>query len=401
MKTQLLKRAMLVIAMPVIYFIVVSGLNSPESFFEKAISITTDSAGKDFINLIFTDTYFGRTNSSDPRAIENNLGNFTDSLHFNSIHVYGYDTTGGGINSDTSWYQSYVSGLMNQVKNAGLNGYWGRNTIERLSYGQRLEYEIKQTNGSRVNTGFCYDTTMASTYGTDSGKTVLHPTISGNSAGWLCKSIYENLQHGDLIDFTQLDDSTWFIKPVMRIDSNIVDSNPEDSVVRIDIINYSGKTIKSIKIKARNFAKKLNDSTYLYQGNYVNIFDFTDEPFGTNLEVMGKSYDTSGIGLNYGMRSNSWPKWKNNCKVDFKVWWYGKVEVSFDKMVVDDYWGNKLFSGEMDGKIKDGSTEQNFNSLLYQLRYDKNIKSSNYPCINYVFNKMEKYINPIQYAQSR
>ena len=26
----------------------------------------------------------------------------------------------------------------------------------------------------------------------------------------------------------------------MRIDSNIVDSNPNDSVVRIDIVNYSG-----------------------------------------------------------------------------------------------------------------------------------------------------------------
>ena len=202
MKTKIYIKVLWLLFIPVLYFIITAGINGNESILSASKSITDNPAAKDFINLIFTDTYFGRTNPNDTRAIENNIKNFKDSLHFNAIHVYGYDTTGGGINSDTSWYQSYVSGLMNQVKNAGLNGYWGRNTIERLSYGQRLEYEIKQTNGSRVNTGFCYDTTMASTYGTDSGKTVLHPTISGNSAGWLCKSIYENLQHNASLDIT-------------------------------------------------------------------------------------------------------------------------------------------------------------------------------------------------------
>lgn len=374
MKTKIYIKVLWLLFIPVLYFIITAGINGNESILITSKSITDNPPAKDFINLIFTDTYFGRTNPNDTRAIENNIKNFKDSLHFNAIHVYGYDNSGGGFNDSINSYSVYVSGLMDTVKNNGLKGYYGRNKIERLCYGQRLEYEAEGGNN-----GFSYQTINGSIK-TDSGRTVVHGCLTQQNCPeadatprYLCQNIYENLQHGDLIDFTQLDDSTWFIKPVMRIDSNAVDNNPNDSVVRIDVVNYKGRIIKSVKISVKDFSESGNLN---YAGNYICRFHIPD----SILSIKGMSFD-SAAGLNYGMRSDSWNKWKDNCKVDFKVWWYGKVEVWFDKMVVDDYWGDQLFSGEMDGKIKDGATEQNFNSILYQLRYDKNIKYSNFPCM--------------------
>jgi tetratricopeptide (TPR) repeat protein len=397
MKTNLFKKAVLILSLPVIYFLIVSGMTDSEKLLEKAKSISDAPFTKDFINLIFTDTYFGRVNPNDPRAIENNLSNFRDSLHFNSIHVYGYDTTGGGFNSQIGWYSPYVSGLMDSVRNSGLRGFYGRNKIERLSYGQRLEYEAEGGNS-----GFSYQRRTASVI-SDSGRTVVHACLpnqancpeTDETPRYLCDSIYENLQHGDLIDFTQLDTANWFIKPTMRIDSNIVDSNPEDSVARIDVINYSGNIIKSVKIKARNFAKKINGN-YIYSGKYVNDFDFSEEPLGTNLQVEGRTYSSNG--LNYGMRSNPWYKWKDSCHVDFKVWWYGKVEVWFDKMIVDDEWGNNLFHPvlqtrlDYENRITEEAAEFTDNIEDGSFFIDE-LTHSQIPCVKRVYELM-KQANP-------
>lgn len=335
------------VLVPILYFVATTGFKKYDLIMERAVSVTESPIIKDFVNLIFTDTYFGRANSSDPRAIENNIYNFRDSLHFNSVHVYGYDTLGGGFNSNLNWYSTYVSGLMNTVKDNGLRGYFGRSKIEKLCYGQRLEYEAEGGNN-----GFSYQRRSANVT-SDSGKSVVHACLPDQTncpetdatPRYLCDSIYENLQHGDLIDFTQLDTGTWFIKPMMRIDSSIVDLNPEDSIVRIDVINYRGALIKSVKIKARNFGKfDAQSQSYFYSGNYKNIYDFSLESGNINLEITGESYSPSG--LNYGMRYNTWPEWKDSCKVDFKIWWYGKVEVWFDKMTVDDEVGNRLFNAD-------------------------------------------------------
>ncbi|MBS1517223.1 MAG: right-handed parallel beta-helix repeat-containing protein, partial [Bacteroidetes bacterium] len=355
MKTKLRFKVFTLLLIPALYFIISAGFKENESIISK-VSLTVDSTAKEFINLIFTDKYFGRYNPNDPRALEKNINNIKDSLHFNSVHIYGYDSSSGKFTEPISNYSGYIGNLMEQVKDSGLNGFYGRWKIERLCYGQRLEYEAEGGNN-----GFSYSNNTGYEM-TDSGRQVVKGCLNSAQCPetdatprYLCQNIFENLQHGDLTDFTQLDTANWFIKPVMRIDSSVVDNNPNDSVVRIDVINYKGKVIKSVVIKARNFAKKVNDSTYLYPGNYIEIYDFIDEPIGTNLIVSGAPHDT--LGLNNGMKYNTWGEWKDSCKVDFKVWWYGKVEVWFDKMIVDDEWGDKLFNenlvirNEMEEKI--------------------------------------------------
>jgi hypothetical protein len=58
-------------------------------------------------------------------------------------------------------------------------------------------------------------------YKTDSGRTVLHASLDvtaehpiPNEPGWLCRDIYENLQHTDLYYFIQsADTGYWYFKP--------------------------------------------------------------------------------------------------------------------------------------------------------------------------------------------
>ena len=380
MKTKLHFRILLLIMFPVLYFAVTAGVRVIES--NLSIPVSTDTLSKDFTNLIFTDKYFGRYNPNDPRAIEKNINNIKDSLHFNSVHVYGYDSSGGKFNEPINNYSAYISGLMEQVKDSGLNGYYGRWKIERLCYGQRLEYEAEGGNN-----GFSY-TNNTGYVTTDSGRQVVKGCLNSAQCPeadatprYLCQNIYENLQHGDLTDFTQLDTAEWFIKPVIRIDSNEAHNNFNDSVVRIDVINYSGRLINSFKINAGDFLKNGN-----YSGKYVSNFQ-------NPMKVTGETHDT--IGLNFGMKYADWGKWKDSCKVDFRVWWYGKVEVWFDKMVVDDEYGNQLFSSDsitksvMETKIREevdaftGPMGNNGSFFIDELTH------SNIPCVQRVDNIMK------------
>ena len=233
---------------------------------------------------------------------------------------------------------------MDQIRNSGLRGFYGRSKIEQLSCGQRLEYEAEGGNN-----GFSYSSNTGYV-NSDSGRQVVKGCINtaqcpetDATPRYLCQNIYENLQHGDLIDFSQWDLYDWHLKPVMRIDSNVVDNNPNAKVIRIDVINYKGLKIDSIILKARNFAKfNAQSGSYLYPGNYINTYNFDLDP-GVNLEISG---DTASGGLNNGMRQDPWENWKDNCKVDFKVWWFGEVDVWLDKMIVDDHWANQLFSSD-------------------------------------------------------
>jgi hypothetical protein len=284
---------------------------------------------------------------------------------------------------------------MDTIRNSGLRGYYGRNKIEYLCRGQRLEYEAEGGNN-----GFSYQRRTGSIM-TDSGYTVVHACPPGNpncnegnaTPRYLCDSIYENLQHGDLPDFAQAESGNWFIKPRMRIDSSVVDTNPEDSVVRVDVFNYTGDMIRSIKIKAKHFSDGSDpNQIFNYGGSYKTDF-WTDD----SLSVSG-SYDSTENGLNKGMKLNEWYKWKKDCRVDFKVWWYGKVEVWFDKMVVDDEWGNYLFNSDtairlpMERRISEEVSEFTDNIGDGYFYIDEHVHS-NIPCIKRVYEVM-KQTNP-------
>jgi hypothetical protein len=161
---------------------------------------------------------------------------------------------------------------MSDVGSRGLKGFYARTNITWLAEAQRLEYEISNNGSKAVNNGFTYQDIMNGTYTTDGSRTVLNPKTGINSAGWLCKNIYENIQHSDFIN--RKDKGNWFIKPVMKINKN--DFSPDDTitVVRIDAINFRGEYIKSAMIRVRNFG----DSGFKYDGGYISDYNFQKDP---------------------------------------------------------------------------------------------------------------------------
>lgn len=262
-----------------------------------------------------------------------------------------------------------------------------------MCYAQRLEYEVNPANNTHdVNNGFCYQN-CGGNYTTDQGRTVLYasdPEEDYPGGYWLAKNIYENFQHTDLYWFTAqfADSGMWYMKPMMRIDSSIVDNYPEKPVVRIVVNSFRGDSVKSVIIKARNFAhKNLSTNEYLYNGSYKDIFEFVEEPSGTNLEVSGSVSNIGGLAYGLDNDDRWYPNWDSRCHVDFKVYWMGEVPVYFDKMTVDDKYADCLFNGRFDYLITDETTPGIFLMTAIMVK-DKMFKEGNYPAVDYVMNIM-------------
>jgi hypothetical protein len=264
-----------------------------------------------------------------------------------------------------------VLGVIDSIEDKDLTAWHNSLNISNYCYGQRLEYEVEGGNY-----GFSYQT-ITDTIIQDSGRTVLHGRVSSNNTPrYISRDVYENLQHGDLFDFNQLDSGIWLIKPLMRIDSNVVDNNPDANVVRIDVINFSGDTIASVPIKAQDFAIQTSN----YSGKYLSEFNSS-----TPLSVSGNPYNSSS--LNYGVKNVSWKNWKNECKVDFRIWWYGEVDVWLDKVIVDDEFANRLFNSDTtSNKNRFIKQEVNYFSTHSSepVFFVDEVLFSSIPCIKYV-----------------
>ena len=151
------------------------------------------------MNIIFNINYNG---TAAGNWVERNLPLYRDSLNYNGIQVYD-DTSSRFGYFDTPLSDSqitHVKGLMSDIEDRELKGFYARTKITWLAEGQRLEYEVSPNGSTTVNNGFCYQNVMSSTDTTDSSRTVLHPKVGINSAGWLCKNIYENMQHSDFVN---------------------------------------------------------------------------------------------------------------------------------------------------------------------------------------------------------
>jgi len=378
-----------VIGVAVLFYLSVSAFkNITEKPAKENAVETTLSARDTFTNCIFNaslnDAY--KWHLGETLHVAKNLGRYNE-LNFNAVHSYDESGTDryGRVNvpqlTETQ-IDNYIK-FLDSVKNTGnLYGFFERSFISKYCYGQRLRYEVASENGNTtLNLGFVYKTRDRGSYGLDEGRTVVHAVPqTGSTAGYLCKDIYENLQHSDLFDFRQNDDRTWYIKPVMRIPTGMQDGI---NVVRIDVISFNGGTVKQVVINTENF-KNGN----IYNGQYLeNYFNLSPE---NKLEISG---DTNSTDLNYG-RDVDWKTWNTNCLVDFRVWWYGECEVWFDQMIVDDETANILFDQNLqsDINIRINQEVNNFTNHggLYTFFMDE-IFISQYPCIKYVVGKMREY----------
>ncbi len=324
-------KALVVLLIPIMYYFTAAFYKT------TAIGRTTSGVstvnqfiptGRDFVNCIFNLGYYG-VFSPAGWNIYKHMVYQKDSLNFNTIHLYG--TEGGSFDAPLSQYEAGINNFMDSVHTTGLRGYYGREKIEKLCYSQRLVYEAEGGNN-----GFSYQNRLV-TPTSDSGRTVLDacpdcPPTSSASAGWLCYNIKENLQHSDLLDFQEGDRSNWHIKPVMRINKSDFDNPAKRDlpVVKINTVNFQGDTINSVILRVWNFRQGNN-----YDGQYIEKFTFE---FGfDSLRVSGR-YDTVN-GLSYGYSND-----KSQCKVDFRIYWFGQVRVWLDKVVVDDDRANILLN---------------------------------------------------------
>lgn len=398
MKTKIYKITFALL-LPVIFYVIVSGFiktKEGEIVSKSKISPPPVTTSKDFTNILLNTSY---RNSPCVWDLENHLKQYQE-LNFNGIHMYdwGSDKFGQFIPALTTTQINNLNELIYRSDTSGLKTVFERTKITRLCYGQRLEYEVVQNTGDSVtNFGFCYknrDSNVGS-YQTDSGRTVLHsetnPTLeSPNSAGWLCKDIYENMQHTDLYYFLQsADTADWFLKPMMRIRQTDFNVNSTTPVVAIISYNFRGYPIDTVVIRVNNF----RNSSGNYEGNYTNSYTFLIN--NDSLIVKGSLDSNSTIsGLNYGYGGNEgvngFDRYNvKQCKVDFRVYWFGQVDVWFDKLTVDDRFANILFnpntSLNYDSNIEDEVSH--FGDSL-DIFFADELVYSQLPCFKYVQDKL-------------
>ncbi len=305
--------------------------------------------------------------------------NYNGSQHYGGDGQYlGYfhQDSLNGIQRDTL---SRIHNLSNQN---GLRCFLERQRISWLCYSQRLIYEAEGGNY-----GFSYQRRSANII-QDSNRMVIHACANelecpetDATPRMLCDSIYENLQHTDLYYFhpDSSDIKPWILKPKMRIKQSDFSDTNTTPVVAIITKNYLGATIDSVIIRVFNFSQSGVPNNYF--GQYVNNF------FDLNLSVSGRG-DTIA-GLNYGKPAPG--EDIKQCKVDFKVYWFGLVDVWFDKMIVDDTRADQLFgedyAGNYDCKIKDYSNLENYLYALFLVK-EKKYTTANILPINYVMKIM-------------
>jgi hypothetical protein len=385
---KILFKFFILLLLPIVFYFVVSGFyEGAENSSGAAVTVPVPETG-DFMNCIFNTGIYPCETTCDWIEDQLDMNRYSGSLHFNTVHLYDIIN---GLSSGTSIYGTFANDLtsgqitnVNRLlsKTSGLGFLYERCKISVLCYAQRLVYEIKDPgNSNLVNNGFCYQNNYGS-YTTDQGRSVLHLVPNTHIENDIASGIYENLQHGDLYGFNLqfADDGLWYVKPMMRIPTGI---QGDKEVVRIDIINFSGTTIKSVTIKAENFGAN-------YDGSYKDVF--TD----VNNEVTGDH--TNPNGLNYGQIDQEWGDWETNCQVDFKVHWFGDVEVWFDKMTVDDEFGNVLFApspNNFDGIIQNEILASSNNGWNF-INFQDEVTYSQLEAIKYVKNFIASHNSPIK-----
>lgn len=394
-----LQKLVLALIIPVIYLLSIAGVKSitEDRFIRASEAAVTDV--KDFMNAMSKIYSEGTTEgTTEGNLLKRNLPLYKDTLHYNGIQMYDNRSQRFGefavplSGTQITNVRQLMSDTESKDLSKDLRGFYARTKISKLAEGQRLVYEVSQSGSTTVNDGFCYQNVMNNTFTTDTGRTVLHaktsPADHPDPPGWLCNGIFENMQHSDLINGR--DRSYWFLKPMMRIDQSDFNDTSITPVVAVVIQNFQGITIDSVVIRVRNFRKSNGE----YSGNYTDEYNFISEVPPVDLIISGN--DSISSGLNYGNNGNI-----DQSKIDFKVYWFGQVDVWFDKMTVDDEIGDGLFKTEYDHRISDESTKENFAMLICSLRNNESLRYSNYSSINYVLSKMYDHIYPVSLAEAR
>jgi hypothetical protein len=361
------------------YFIF-AGLNSGHKESSGVLKVNylkpSTNGGKDFINFILN---WGYVPGEPQKWLLRSLPKYRDELKFNGVHTYSTNNNYYGNFADplTDAQKNHVKNLMDSVNSAGLKGVYDRIKLSDLCFGQRVEYEVTSGTGSHsVNDGFCYTQRDNNTcsYTTDSGRTVLYCNKSVNNSGYIARNIFENMQHSDIFDWGWNDAVDWYIRPMMRIKQSDFSDTSNTLVAAVSTYNFKDRRIDSTIIRVKNF----RDNSSNYSGAYIDLFK--DIKFIVSGGRGAGELNESSIFL-----EPAEGKITKECAVDFKVYWFGKVDVWFDKMTVENKIANELFAGVHNPKIDDElSAYRDSPWDAYTLFVDE-LTYSNIPCAKYVY----------------
>jgi hypothetical protein len=338
-----------------------------------------------FLVGVQTEGYNSLTNNIwDPMRWDYQTGRIRDSLFMNGLTLFsGADSFyRGDLSVPIELYKDYVNLFQNTMEDSSFIGTYTRPPIQKLASGQRSTYQAE------VNGFYGYSNNVQPTgqnftddpYGASGRKAV----TGTHNTGYLVSGLIENWEQSDNAVYCGAgprDDSTWFIKPRMRIDSTVAHGNPDLLVARIDIFSVNDTLIKSVDIKAGYFL----DKNLFYNGQYIEEFYF-QLGMPPDITVKG-SIDSLNKGFYEALTLDSTFHFvESKMHVDYRIWWYGSCDLWVDYVRLDDIMAHELFKQLWDIRIQQETQE--FGDNAYHFYLDE-FRYNNLPCMKYVQNKIK------------
>ena len=332
------------------------------------------------------------------------IGNEYDSVMGRLVPT-GWDYYQGhldSLNADISVYRSVVCDTYLK-KNAEHNmiSLMQRPKIEWLCYGQRSDYQCEVKDSINPYMWFySFQDNVGESISDNSqygdGQCVLYCSQTFMSADTVLKMLRcNNQQTKDEVGWKYDKESTWFVKPSIRIDSAFANnpSNFSKLVCRVYVKDSDSNTIKEADIKVRNFKK---DIYSVYRGNYLEEFYFLTPSWNdtSRLNDIQGAWGNAGA---WSSRGNG----TNDNKADIQVYWYGNCDMWIDYVRVDNDVADGLmnpnspnfntFNDWLKWEAQDigGYSYQDFKSP-YRF-YIEELEFNNVPCISYVNKKLQEY----------
>ena len=305
------------------------------------------------------------------------------------------------LNAHINDYKNVVTGVLGENAENEMITLMHRPKIDWLCYGQRSDYQCEKKQyvnpylwfySFQENVG--QSKRDNSQYG--DGQYVLHCSQniipdggqSYMSEGSVLSRLRCNNQQTKNEKGWKYDkESLWYVKPSIRIDSNVAHNLQNPNVCKIKVIASDGQTVlKEVIIRANDFL----DGNDEYNGRYLEEFYF---PIGTNLTI-DSAWGDAGA---WDSRGNG------TCgnEADIQVYWYGNCDMWIDYIRVDNDVAHRLLKGndpqfeqwlEWEADDIGGHTYGGFHSP-YRF-YIEELEFNNVPCIEYVNKKLQYHSSP-------
>lgn len=287
-----------------------------------------------------------------------------DSLSLNTTHCYistkmsyelnrhvpmGWAGSGDSLTADIINYADDIRNAKNiMYQHNQSRFFYQRPKIEWLAFGQSSTYEAEYVDPGDDMWFYSFNNHDVGDPETDNSQfsgpvppEVLFCSRTFHSQGFAVRRLKANTEQ---CKSTQSDgsdnhwqydtESIWHIKPRIRIDSTVVDNNPNINVCRIIVINQELDTIKNTIIKARNFLDINNN----YDGRYLEEFRiFSGDDTLTYKGAWGNWWGLSARG--------EAPTDSGRNGTDIQVYWYGNCDMWIDRVRVDNDVADELFKG--------------------------------------------------------